>query len=489
MAELTEDALAVRLAKLNAALDKQVSAHRKVHPYYSGRATPPAAITRAGVTKAYRYLMPVSDAPWGSLIVDSVQDRLEVAELMDPKGSDTAVDRVWEALQENHFDSESKLAHNAALVDGRAYVTVWPDKPELPKMTLDSADVMVVQYEEGSRFNRTAALRRWVDDDSGRPYATLYTPDFLYKLQGAKNSSGGPGTQWERRQVLDEPWPLPNVMEQVPVVELGVNRRLCPGVWGEARGEYAHCVGLLDRINMLTFLGLVVAFWMGFPLRAVIGDKILKDDQGNPIAPFQATAESVIQFTNKDVKLEQFEAADRKLLSIYQELAQLAMITKTPRHYFPYEGGLSNISADAIRADEGALYAKIVDHKATLGEGWLEVARLVGKAMDNEAELSPRARIVWRDHESRSLAERASAFSQLAPNMPWQAVVEYSLNVGEDQIQRWADMREKDAMAMVAQAALAGANANGNAAANGAANGKPAPPPEPVKKPAPVPAG
>jgi hypothetical protein len=93
--------------------------------------------------------------------------------------------------------------------------------------------------------------------------------------------------------------------------------------------------GLLDRINLLTFLGLVVAFWMGFPLRGVIGDKILRDDDGKPLPPFKVAADEVFQFENPAAKLAEFKAADRGNLSIFDELAQLAYLTKTPAHYFP----------------------------------------------------------------------------------------------------------------------------------------------------------
>jgi hypothetical protein len=262
--------------------------------------------------------------------------------------------------------------------------------------------------------------------------------------------------EWEKRPVDGEDWPLANPLGVVPVVEIRVNPRLAPGNFPYARGEFAHCTGLIDRINLLTFLGLVVAFWMGFPLRGVIGDKIrrevLVDDDGQPIVdaatgkqktralpPFDAQPDSVFQFENPEAKIAEFKAADRRNLSVFAELDQLAVITKTPRHYFPLEQGMSNLSADAIMASEGGMHAAVTGHKASIGEGWEEVCRLAGRILG--VELSQQASMEWMKHESRSLAEQADAFVKLAGSngngLPWTAAAEVALNVTQDQLSRW----------------------------------------------------
>jgi hypothetical protein len=82
-------------------------------------------ITDAKLTKAYGRLMPLAEAPWGALVVESVLDRLEVAGI---RSGDKAVDdAVWGVWQDNQMDSESKLGHDAALLSGRAFALIWPD--------------------------------------------------------------------------------------------------------------------------------------------------------------------------------------------------------------------------------------------------------------------------------------------------------------------------------------------------------------------------
>jgi hypothetical protein len=460
-----------QVKRLSAELDRRIANHRRLEPYLVGQAPTPALVSDLRITRLYRHLMPLADAPWGSLVVDSKLDRLEVAGISDPDKN--AARRVWEeAWQTNGMDAESKLGHGAALLDGRFYATVWGNDDGTPDIALDDVTQMVVEFQDGSRRHRTGALRRWAED--GRVYATLYRPDGIYKYQGPADSAVGPtaSTEWERRVVADEDWPLANPFGVVPVVEIRVNPRLAPGRFPYARGEFEHCLGLLDQINLLTFLGLIVAVYMGFPIRGVTGDKIrrevLKDDDGNPLVdentgkertralpPFDVSPDRLFQLENPEAKIVQYEAADRRNLRVFAELDQLAVITKTPRHYFPLEQGMSNLSAEAIMASEGGMHAAVTGHKASIGEGWEEVCRLAGRILG--VELSQQASMLWMKHESRSLAEQADAFVKLAGSngngLPWMAAAEVALNLTQDQLARWQSQQAMNPLTQLITAA------------------------------------
>lgn len=433
----TEQELTSQLARLAAELDKRTRRHLKLEPYYEireGRSPIPAAIVEAKLTNAYRHLTGMSGMPWGKVVVNSKLDRLEATGISS--GNKRVDDTLWGWWQDNAMDLESKLAHASALLDGRAHALVWP-RNGVPEVSLDDVTQMIVEYEPGSRRRRVAALRRWVEGD-GTEHATLYRPDGIYKFRKKLPTEAGVA-EWRRREVPDEVWPLPNPLGVVPVVELAVNRRLKPGSFAHARGEFEDAVGIMDRIDLLTFLGLVVALYMGFPLRGVIGDKIMFDDDGKPIAPFDANADSVFQLENPDAKLAEFQAADRKNLSVFAELTELAAATSTPRHYLPMDGGISNVSEPTIRAFEGGMHATVnASHKPSLAEGWEEVLRLGGMMMAESVELSPRAALQWADHESRSLGERADAALKLSQaGLPWQGVADLALNLGQDAIRQY----------------------------------------------------
>lgn len=455
----TEEVLEAQLATLATELSKRAARQAIVQAYDEGGSPVPTAVTEARVTRAYRTLLPVADAPFGSLVVNSVQDRLEPSGI---RSGDRQVDeRLWGVWQDNQMDAEWKLAQRSALVDGRAFALIWPNAVTgQPEISLDDCSQMIVQYRPGSRRHRVAALRRWIDDD-GLTYLTLYRPDGIYKFVEAKDQASGRGIgrfdvdgKWlEKRDVPGEAWPMPNPYGVVPVVELAVNRRLRPGSFGYAHGEYEHCTGLIDRINLLTFLGLVVAFSMGFPLRGVIGERIVRDDDGQPIAPFDAHADSLAQLENPDATTFEFKAADRKNLSVFAELDQFAVVTQTPRHYFPLEQGMSNLSADAIRASEGGLHSKSTGHKASLGESGEEILRVSGLMLPEPIRLSPRAEMTWKDHESRSLAERADAASKLKDVLPPAAVAELALNATGEQIARWEAQAASSAIGQLLAAA------------------------------------
>lgn len=455
MADVTDEVLA-QLGSMYTELLRRRKKSKTLNAYYTGTCKVPDAVERARMRRAYQTLMGMSAAPWGSLVVDSVMDRLEVSGLpTDDKRVSEALWRIW---QNNQMDAESKLGHLSALIDGRAFATVWPGD-DGPEITLDAADQMIVMYAEGSRSRRVAALRCWVDD-SDREYATVYRRDGIYKFQRSKEQQAGPlryragDVYWEIRQEPNGEWPVPNVFNVVPNVEIAINRRLRPGAFPYARGEFEHVLGLLDRINLLTFLGLVVAVWQGFPLRVVIGHILdyedILDSAGAPVleadgvtvaqrakAPFDAHADTLAVLESPDAKLDQFSAADRRNLAVFAELDQLAVVTHTPRHYFPLEQGMHSISADAIRASEGGMHAKVTGHKASLGEGWEEVLRLAGRMSDDPIILPPGAKIKWKDHESRSMAERADAAVKVASlGLPWQFVAERWLNMTPDEIAR-----------------------------------------------------
>lgn len=436
----TESELGVLLDSLNAELDRRCARHAKVEPYFElieGRSPVPQAIVQARVTQAYRHLMGMSETPWGKVIVNSKLDRLEVTGIQSK--DDKVSEAVWGWWQDEAMDLESKLAHSSALLDSRSHALVWPrsrgPRKGEPYVALDDMTQMVVMYEEGSRRERVAALRRWKDDEAWT-FCTLYTPDEIFKFKRAKSSR-----EWRRRDVDGEEWPLLNPLGVVPVVELAVNRRLKAGGFAHARGEFEDVTGLMDRINLITFLGLVVAVWMGFPLRGVLGDKIIRDDDGRTIPPFDSRPDSVFQLEDPDAKIVEFKAADRSNLSVFPYLSELAASTETPRHYLPMDGGISNVGEPAFRATEGGMHAKVnASHKPSLGEGWEEVLRLGGMMLPNPVALSPRAGLTWADHESRSLGERADAYQKLVggdSGLPWQAGAEIALNLSQDQISRF----------------------------------------------------
>jgi hypothetical protein len=442
---LSAETAVSQINAMAAVLDKRAQRFQMLEAYVDGPCPLPASIKEAKVTRAYRMLMSLAETPYGRRIIKAASGRMEVGGIRS--GDKTVDDAVWSAWQGNRMDAESKRGHDTVLAHGRVFAILWTDDDDEPTITLETPDTVIVEYKEGSRYERRSALRRWIDEDGG-VYANLYTPDALYKFKASSDVAISQTTQWEPRVVRDEAWPLPNPRaELVPVVEVATGRRLKAGKYGDALSDLDQAIGLLDRINTLEFLRLVIAFTAGFPIRAVIGTKILYDDDGNAIAPFKLAADVIAHLEDPNVKLEQLQAADLKSFgeAIDHDVEALAGITATPNYYLR-SMPIQNVSADAIRAADSPLFGRVEDHKPSVGEGWEEVLRVAGLLLPQPVEVSNSAELFWVNKEFRSLSERADAAVKLATVMPWQAAVELVFDATQETIGRWEQMRATSAL-------------------------------------------
>lgn len=417
-----------------------------IESYRKGEHPIPSIIQRAKVTRAYRMLMEFSETNYARLIVKAAASRMQIGGIRSPEQG--VSDAVWEVWQENRMDAESKRGNHTVVAHGRTFALIWPRKGDLrPEITLEDPATVIVEYREGSLYDRVAATRRWVDDDD-IPYATLYTPEALYKFIGPKHSSGQGGTRWEPRAVPDEPWPLPNTYKLVPAVEIATGRAQGRGRFGSACGDLEDHLSHLDRINILEFLRLVIAFTAGFPIRAVIGDKIIEDDEGKPIAPFELAADIIAQFEDPKVKLQELAATDLKAFgeALDRDVESLAGVSMTPSYYLR-SIPIQNVNADAIRASDAPLNSRVEDHQPEVGEGYEEVARVAGRMLPKPVDLASSAEIRWLNRESRSLSEKADAAIKLKEILPRQVIWETVFDATQDEITRWESMAMSNAFA------------------------------------------
>lgn len=456
MPEPTEDQVLAQLKRLSAVIDARAPMIETLDSYYDGHYPLPPLVREARVTRAYRTLMALTDSDWPKLIVDAVEERLEVQGIRF--GDAEADEEAWEIWQSNGLDAESSVLHQSALTDGRAYAIVWANEDGEPQITYEHASLCAVEYERGSNRRRKAAIRRW--HENNRWHATLYLPEKIYKFSSDRDGTDTPrtdGANWVRR---NDEFELDNPLGEVPVVEFAVNRSLRPTPFGTAKGEFEPNLRHVDRIHYKIFCGLVALTWSGFPLRALIGDPILRDDDGNPLKPFDALASELVQIENPEGRLVQLPEASINNYSPEMDIKHLAAITKTPAYYLL--GELVNISADGIRAGEGGLISKTRRHHRALGESHEDVTRLAFRVRNPEDErgVDTKAQVIWADPESRSLAERADAATKLGSiNTPWQVLAEKVLGMTPQEIARADSQRGSDILGTLM--AGEGANVNG----------------------------
>ena len=100
------------------------------------------------------------------------------------------------------------------------------------------------------------------------------------------------------------------------------------------------------------------------------------------------------------------------LASVEQDVTMLAAITQTPAHYLT--GHLVNLSADAIKAAETGLVAKVRRRSLHLGEGYEEAMRLALQLAGSPAAVDVSAEVIWADFETRSEGQRVDALVKMA---------------------------------------------------------------------------
>lgn len=365
---------------------------------------------------------------WVQVVSDSPVERLTVNGVL-PAGQDEADAESWRVWQENALDADSQLGFLGAVNAGRSFVLVWgdPDAPETPEVTFEDASQCIVAYEPGSRRRRRAALKRWQDGEVD--FATLYLADEVWKFQRAALGSEDKSpamkdvdeelNAWEPRET-GEPWPLPNPMGVVPMVELP-NR---PMLSDDPISDVSGVVAMQNAVNLLWAQLFTASDYASFPQRIVLGAERpvvpVLDSNGvvvgeRPVDLERFAVDRVLFLTGDDVKTDEWSAAN---LSAYTEVIEVAVghiaaQTRTPQHYLV--GKMANLSGDALIAAETGLVKRVEEKQIWFGQALREMFRLVALAQGREAKAQALAggRIMWADPASRSQAQTADAMLKL----------------------------------------------------------------------------
>lgn len=366
---------------------------------------------------------------WVQVVSDSPVERLTVNGVL-PVGATEADTESWRVWQENGLDSDSQLGFLGAVNAGRSFVLVWgnPNDESTPEVTFEDASQCIVAYEPGSRRARRAALKRWEDGDVD--YATLYLPDEVWKFQRSKLGASHKSSQerdvdteadkWMPREVGTEPFPLPNPMGVVPVVELP-NK---PTLTRDPISDVAGVIAMQDAVNLLWAQLFTATDIAAFPARIVLGAERpmipMLDESGNvvgerPVDMEKFAVDRVQFFQGENVKVAEWTAANLNAYTDIIEVAvgHIAAQTRTPQHYLI--GKMANLSGDALIAAETGLVKRVEEKQIWFGQALREMFRLVALAQGNEAKAKSisSGRVLWADPASRSLAQMADMLLKL----------------------------------------------------------------------------
>lgn len=414
-------------------LDYQAARALRYQRYYDGDHDI-LALMNTEERRAFRDFLRESGANWCELVINAVAERLQVTGFRF--AGDEAED-AWGIWQASHMDADAELVQTDALVTGSGFMLVQPDddNPTGVSITPESPFEATVLYEPGNRRVREAGFKRYRDEweTDGSWTEVLILPDQVITWE-----PGAPDPEVEANPAGEV-----GMVEIVPQPRLG----------RPPRSEMNSCLVIQDRINTTIFSRLVStdygAFRQMWATGLKLARKVIKDAKGEesvkPVRPFDMGVNRLLVNENPEGRFGAFPEASLRgyLDSIEQDVKQLAAITQTPAHYLL--GEMVNLSADAIKAAEAGLVAKVGRRALHIGEGHEEVMRTALRMLGHPAAADTSAEVLWRDFETRSEGQRVDALVKMRTlGVPLEVLWE-RWGASPQEIERWRRLAEAEA--------------------------------------------
>ncbi|WP_201308882.1 phage portal protein [Puerhibacterium puerhi] len=245
---------------------------------------------------------------------------------------------------------------------------------------------------------------------------------------------------------------------------------------GRTHGIVEEIIPLQDRLNQTAFDLLIAQTYGSFKVRTVTGmappmvQKPIFDEDGHVIGfepelddngqpkPLRVQVNGKQMLYAEDPEVE-FGTLDETPLDGYisalKDVSErLSAATQTPPTYLL--GQIANLSAEALNAAETTFNRKVGQYQHAFGEAWERVFRLAARLEGDTARAEDfHGEVVWRDMESRSMAQDADALGKLAQNLgiPARGLWPRVRGVTQAELTRWEELAEEgDAELQMAEA-------------------------------------
>lgn len=439
---------------------------------------------------------------WCGVVARSAVDRMRIDGFRLSDSTDQLTpdeQQLWTDWNRNEMGSESSQGFLTATIAKRAYTLVWGNVDDEPVVTWEHPDQVIV--DRGPLGDLRRALKTWVDED-GTEYATLYTPTEVWKYErksyfaptvvgadGRRTDSGLylPSTfaadgGWKPREVPDEPWPLPNPLGMLPVVEW----LHMPLLGGEPLSAINGAMASQDAINLLWAYLFNAADYASMPARVVTGAEPPKvpvlDENGQVIGSRPAKLEDVAQgrllfLPGKGTQKPNIGQWDPAKLDVFgnevtRVLGHLAAQTQTPGHYLLTNEKFANLNGDALTAAEVPLVTKVARQEADFNPSAKRTAALMalvrgkrGLAQDILAAEGRRF-VQWANPAMHSESQVADAATKdRSVGMSLRTVLEKRYGMTEPEIEQEMRRIREERQDPVLEAFLKQAGVNANAGA------------------------
>lgn len=439
------------MVRLAAKMQRRQTRLKLLDAYLRGE--PPLPEGALNSREAYRAFQRKARSNFAELIVEATRERMIIAGFRTgAEGDDDGDTKARDMWLGNQLEVSSVDVHDNMLGRGDGYVIVGgPDEETgIPVATSEDPSQMVTAHDPRMPQRIVAALKLFHDDAIDMDFAYLYLRAAngdarVYVASRARRSMGGAFTfnasawQWHPDAGAADGKPIPHGM---PVVRFRNKKGL---------GEFETHVDLLDRINHMILQRMQIATVQAFRQRAIKG---LPDTYpnghalaGQPIdyaGLFTADPGALWQLPETAEMWESGQVDLTPILSsVKDDVQHLAAVTRTPMHYFTPDA--ANGSAEGAQLMREGLVFKSLDRMSRAGAGWREVMSLMFRAAgdDKRADLK-QLQVMWFAPERYSLAEKASAASQLTQVVPQRGIWQDVLQVDATTAERYDTWRTDD---------------------------------------------
>lgn len=342
--------------------------YNKFFRYYDGEQTIVYSASR--LKKVFKEINARFIQNWMGVVIDSCLDRLELTGFSIPDNEilTDEINGLWQITQMN-LDTHD--AHLAALVTGEAFVIVGKDDSNRVEAYYNDPRFCHLEYNTQRPKLKRFGARMY--HDSKFVWLTLYYDDRIIIYKAPLKNTSSLSDSIKNFVLEDEqtnPWGL------MPIFHLRRELR-------KIKGELEQLIPLQDAVNKLFTDMMVSSEFDAFPQRWAIsqtdvGDLKSSPDNlwGIPAGDGQGQQTSVGQFPASP--LTNF------LTGMSDLSASIAIISKTPDHFFNGQGG--NISGEALIALEAPLNDKCKKYISRFQVVWAEIARFMLLVSDNQAD-------------------------------------------------------------------------------------------------------
>lgn len=364
MAEVSDLDLAVQTLLVKSPL------YKRLWDYYEGRQ--PLVYSYDRMRDIFKNLNARFTQNWCAVVIDAVQERIQLQRITIAD-DDAKTKELAKLLTSSQLILESEDVHLAALVTGESYVIVWPDEETgQPEAYYNDPCNVHLFYMADKPRQKRFAVKWWIGDDNYR-YLTLYYPDrleYYRSVNQVRKYSGGLYSLNEVRNAKsfkEHEASEQNPYGEIPVFHFRRDQRA-------TQGELQNIIEPQDAVNKLLADMMIAAEFGAFPQRWAISQADTSKLKNAPNIIWEIPAGDG---EGQPTSVGQFDAAplDNYLKAIDKWTTAIAIISRTPKHYFFGQGG--DPSGESLIAQEAPLNHKAQKYIDRFIATWSEVARFM----------------------------------------------------------------------------------------------------------------